>query len=501
MNPLSLLNQLDSIIPAAITGTVQETTGTTISVSGFPVPVGALAEIRLRDRTTLAAEVIRFHDETAILYPLQTMQGIRRGDRVRLVQTLPWLTVGEGMLGKVLDARGRILQDVSQCLKPHAHQPAEQKTDSMSFFSGFDPTAAPDHRCASENSGSSAENRISGFAETKVSEFLAARKISAEALLNSERIPFHRDAPKAFQRPRITAPISTGVRAIDALLTLGEGQRVGIFAGSGVGKSTLLGMIARYTNADVIVIGLVGERGREVNDFLERDLGEEGRKRSVVVAATSNEPAILRVRAAQTATAVAEYFRDKGKNVLLLMDSLTRFAMAQREIGLAGGEPPTRNGYPPSVFSLLPALVERTGRTRLGSITAMYTVLVEGDDENEPIADTVRGLLDGHIWLSRKLAAAGHYPAIDLPSSISRLMNDICEKKHIRTALELRAMVSLWREFQDLLAINAYKRGTNPALDAALEKKDAIVRFLRQNTDEPSTLNEAVLQMTRIIES
>ena len=493
MNPLSLLNQLDSIIPTAITGTVQETTGTTISVSGFPVPVGALAEIRLRDRSTRSAEVIRFQDETAILYPLQTMQGIRRGDRVRLVQTIPWLTVGEGMLGKVLNARGRILQDVSQCIKPLDSHPAETETDADPIFSGSGTPAASGIPCRSTSSRSTSE--------TKVSEFLASRKISAEALLNSERIPFHRDAPKAFQRPRITNPISTGVRAIDALLTLGEGQRVGIFAGSGVGKSTLLGMIARYTNADVIVIGLVGERGREVNDFLERDLGAEGRKRSVVIAATSNEPAILRVRAAQTATAVAEYFRDKGKNVLLLMDSLTRFAMAQREIGLAGGEPPTRNGYPPSVFALLPALVERTGRTRLGSITAMYTVLVEGDDENEPIADTVRGLLDGHIWLSRKLAAAGHYPAIDLPSSISRLMNDICEKKHIRTALELRAMVSLWREFQDLLAINAYKRGTNPALDAALEKKDAIVRFLRQNTDEPSTLSEAVRQMTQIIES
>lgn len=437
MNPFSLLNQLDSVIPTAITGTVLETSGTTIRVSGFPAPVGALAEIRLGDRSTLTAEVIGFRNEQAILYPLHSTHGIRRGDRVRMVQTAPWLTIGEGMLGKVLDAQGQVLQD-------------------------------------------------------------SVEPVSAAAVLNTERIPFHRTAPKAFQRPRITKPISTGVRAIDALFTLGEGQRVGIFAGSGVGKSTLLGMIARYTNADVIVIGLVGERGREVNDFLERDLGPEGRRRSVVVVATGDESPILRVRASQTATAVAEYFRDRGKNVLLLMDSLTRFAMAQREIGLALGEPPARNGYPPSVFAMLPALVERTGRTREGSITAMYTVLVEGDDENEPIADTVRGLLDGHLWLSRRLAESGHYPAIDVPSSISRLMNDICEKSHVQTALQIRSMISLWREFKDLLAINAYKRGTNPALDEALEKKQAIINFLRQKTDEPSTLEDAVAEMKRI---
>ncbi len=446
MNPATLFKQMDSILPTAITGAVLETAGTTVRVSAFPAPIGALAEIRLRDHSNLSAEVIGFRDQNAILYPLQSMHGIRRGDPVRLVQTTPWLTVGEGMLGKVLDARGRVMEEMS----------------------------------------------VSAAESFQSSEF--------QNRLKTERIPFHREAPKAFQRPRITTPISTGVRAIDALLTLGEGQRVGIFAGSGVGKSTLLGMIARYTNADVIVIGLVGERGREVNDFLERDLGPEGRKRSVVIAATSDEPAILRVRAAQTATAVAEYFRDCGKNVLFLMDSLTRFAMAQREIGLAGGEPATRNGYPPSVFAMLPALVERTGRTKTGSITAMYTVLVEGDDENEPIADTVRGLLDGHIWLSRKIAAAGLYPAIDVPASISRLMKDICSEKQQKTANEVRAMIALWREFQDILSINAYKRGSNPALDAALEKKKAIIEFLRQKTTEPSDLTTAVREMTEMME-
>ena len=240
-----------------------------------------------------------------------------------------------------------------------------------------------------------------------------------------ERTILDRMPPNATDRPRIREPLSTGVHAIDSLLTCGRGQRLGIFSGSGVGKSVLLGMMCRHTNADVIVAGLVGERGREVNDFLERDLGAESLKRSVVVVATSDEPALSRVHAASTATAVAEYFRDQGKQVLLLMDSVTRFAMAQREIGLAAGEPPTTRGYPPSMFAMLPRLVERAGQTREGSITAFYTVLVEGDDENEPVADTMRGLLDGHIWLSRKLAGRGHYPAIDRLLSISRLAKDI----------------------------------------------------------------------------
>ena len=240
-----------------------------------------------------------------------------------------------------------------------------------------------------------------------------------------ERIPLSRTPPPAIERPRIDQPLSTGVRAIDGLLTCGLGQRIGIFSGSGVGKSVTLGMMARYTSADVSVIGLIGERGREVNEFLERDLGPEGLARSVVVVATSDEPALLRVQAAMTATGVAEYFRDQGKNVLLIMDSVTRFAMAQREIGLAAGEPPTTRGYPPSVFAMLPRLVERAGRASRGSITAFYSVLVEGDDANEPIGDAVRGLLDGHVILSRRLASQAHYPAIDVLESISRLLTDI----------------------------------------------------------------------------
>jgi flagellum-specific ATP synthase len=299
-----------------------------------------------------------------------------------------------------------------------------------------------------------------------------------------DRVERDRLPPPPVERPRIREPLGTGVQAIDALLTCGRGQRLGIFAGSGIGKSVLLGMMCRYTGADVIVTGLIGERGREVNEFLERDLGAEGMARSVVVVATSNEPALARVQAASTATALAEYFRDQGKHVLLLIDSVTRFALAQREIGLAAGEPPTTRGYPPSTFALLPRLVERAGQSREGSITAFYTVLVEGDDENEPIADAVRGLLDGHVWLSRKLAARGHYPAIDVLSSISRLMNDVTAPEHRAAAQIVRQLMSAYAEHEDLLSIGAYRRGTNRSVDAAVDMREAIDAILRQTTDQ-----------------
>jgi FliI/YscN family ATPase len=266
---------------------------------------------------------------------------------------------------------------------------------------------------------------------------------------------------------------------------------MGIFSGAGVGKSVLLGMMARNSSADVIVVALVGERGREVLEFLERDLGPEGRARSVVVVATSDEPALMRVHAASTATAVAEYFRDQGRHVLLLFDSLTRFALAQREVGLAAGEPPATRGYPPSVFAMLPKLVERTGRTRLGSITAFYSVLVEGDDANEPISDTVRGLLDGHTWLSRRLASCGHYPAVDVLESVSRLMPQVTDAEHQAAAAAVRTCLAVHRQHEDLLSIGAYRAGSNPRLDTAIAVHNPISALLTQPVDAGSTVAAA----------
>jgi FliI/YscN family ATPase len=294
-------------------------------------------------------------------------------------------------------------------------------------------------------------------------------------------------------RDPIVAPLGTGVRAIDALLTCGRGQRLGLFGGSGVGKSTLLGMMARATSADIAVIGLVGERGREVRSFLEHDLGPEGLAKAVVVTSTSDNPPLVRIRAAYAATAIAEYFRDQGKNVLLMMDSVTRFAMAQREIGLAAGEPPTAKGYPPSVFAMLPGLLERAGNvTGRGSITALYTVLVDGDDTNEPIADAVRGILDGHVVLSRDLAARNHYPAIDILQSVSRTMPDVTSVAHRTKAGQVRGWMATLRDSDDLVSVGAYVKGSNPRIDEALEKRDSVDGFLRQPMEETTSFDSAV---------
>lgn len=293
------------------------------------------------------------------------------------------------------------------------------------------------------------------------------------------------------KRPRVTDPLGTGVRCIDGLLTVGQGQRMGIFAGSGVGKSTLLGMIARNTSADVNVIALIGERGREVLEFVERDLGPEGLERSVVIVATSDQPALIRIKGALIATSIAEYFRDRGMNVMLMMDSVTRYAMALREVGLAIGEPPATRGYTPSVFAALPKLLERAGTGMAGSITAFYTVLVDGDDMNEPIADAVRGILDGHIVLSRHLAHKGHFPAIDVLASISRVMKDIVAGEQQDAAEQLKRLLSVYRDSEDLINIGAYQRGTNPQIDKAIQFIDIINEYCRQRTTEKVTLQQA----------
>ena len=304
-----------------------------------------------------------------------------------------------------------------------------------------------------------------------------------------------------FERPRIQEILSLGVRSIDSLLTMGKGQRCGIFAGSGVGKSTLMGMIARNVKADINVIALVGERGREVNEFIEKDLGPEGLARSIVVVATSDESAMMRSKCALSATTIAEYFRDQGLDVLLMMDSLTRFAMAEREIGLSVGESPIARGYTPSIYTALPKLLERAGNTQKGSITGLYTVLVEGDDSNEPISDTVRGIIDRHVMLSRKIAMKNHYPAIDILASISRLMSDIATDQHKKMASKIRQLMAIYQENEDLLSIGAYKSGSNPSLDESIKKIQSINRFLVQEVSEVSSFDESIKSMENVLKT
>lgn len=314
-------------------------------------------------------------------------------------------------------------------------------------------------------------------------------------LATSLEYPLQATPPHPLSRPRIKESLPVGVRSIDGAITMGRGQRIGIMAGSGVGKSTLLGMIARNTEADISVIALVGERGREVREFIERDLGEEGLKRSVVVVATSDQPALVRIKGAMTATAIAEYFRDQGMDVVLMMDSVTRFAMAQREVGLTVGEPPATRGYTPSVFALLPRLLERAGTSATGSITGIYTVLVDGDDMNEPIADAVRSILDGHIVLSRSIAAQNHYPAIDLLGSVSRVMLEVVPKEHYQAAQQLRSVMAIYRDAEDLINIGAYVKGSNPRIDDAIQKIDGIRQFLQQDVYETDAFDETVKKL------
>jgi flagellum-specific ATP synthase len=324
------------------------------------------------------------------------------------------------------------------------------------------------------------------------------RPMDGKPVVTDKSYPLHNSPPSALLRPRIIDPLNVGVRAIDGLLTLGRGQRMGIFAGSGVGKSTLLGMMARNTEADVNVIALVGERGRELRDFMEKDLGSEGINRSVIIVATSDQPALVRLKAAFTATAIAEYFRDQGKNVLFMMDSVTRFAMAQREIGLTVGEPPATRGYPPSVFALLPKLLERVGMSEKGSITGLYTVLVDGDDHNEPIADAVRGILDGHVVLTRELASKNHYPSIDILQSVSRVMNDVADPQIRTLAGRIRDLLAVYQDAKDLIDIGAYVEGSNPKIDQAIRHIDKIWSFLCQSTNEKFDFEEMIHTMKNI---
>lgn len=375
----------------------------------------------------------------------------------------------------------RILPDAEPAGRPILAEVVGFK-DKKTLLMPYDNVEGVGIGCVVENTGSPLSVTVSDKLLGKILNGMG--KPAAGGEITGVEYPVDANPPDPMDRAIIDEILSLGVRSVDGLITVGKGQRIGIFAGSGVGKSTLMGMFARNTKADVNVIALIGERGREVREFIERDLGEEGMKRSVVVVATSDRPALERKMAAKTATAIAEYFRDQGRDVLLMMDSLTRFSMAQREIGLASGEPPVTRGYPPSVYSEMPKLLERAGRDAKGSITGLYTVLVDGDDFNEPITDTARSILDGHIMLDRKLAHRNHYPAVDVLQSISRCMSQVTDKEHKKAAGKLRNVLATYSEAEDLINIGAYKSGSNPSVDYAVSMIDKVNDFLCQETDE-----------------
>jgi flagellum-specific ATP synthase len=436
-------------------GTLTRLTGLVLEATGIRVPVGSQCLVTMRAQAPVLAEVVGFSNDRAFLMPAGDVHGLSSGASVEPAaayvavprlgerrQTerisgygLLRLPLGDGLLGRVVDAQG----------------------------------APMDRRGPIED-------------------------VTA--------VPLDRQPINAMDRAPVRETLDTGVRAINALLTIGRGQRIGLFAGSGVGKSVLLGMMARYTKADVIVVGLIGERGREVKEFIEDILGDDGRARSVVVAAPGDAPPLLRMQGAAYATAIAESFRDKGKHVLLLMDSLTRYAMAQREIALAIGEPPATKGYPPSCFAKLPQLVERSGNGLhgIGSITAFYTVLSEGDDQQDPIADAARAILDGHIVLSRALAESGHFPAIDIEQSASRVMHNVVPQQHFEMARRFRAINSRYEKGRDLVQIGAYVGGSDPALDEAIQLHDDMARFLQQDMFEASTLDASVCAMAKALD-
>jgi flagellum-specific ATP synthase len=414
-----------------VEGRLRRVVGLTLEAEGCEAPLGARCMVTTADGSELDTEVVGFADERLLLMPVTEMHGVLPNARVRPCAHTSGLPVGMALLGRVIGADGVPLD-------------------------GMGPLDVDEH-----------------------------------ATLKREPI-------NPMSRKPIDTPLDTGVRAINALLSVGRGQRLGLFAGSGVGKSTLLGMMTRYTDADVVVVGLIGERGREVKEFVEHTLGPEGRARAVIVAAPADAPPLKRLRGAQYATAIAEWFRDRGQRVLLLMDSITRYAQAQREIALAIGEPPATKGYPPSVFAMLPALVERAGNDAdgRGSITAFYTVLTEGDDyRHDPIADASRAILDGHIVLSRDLAEAGHYPAIDIEASISRVMPAVVKREHLRAAQRFRQVYSAYRQQRDLIAVGAYQKGSDPQVDHAITMWPRLRDFLQQEVDAPTTLEEAIARL------
>ncbi len=419
--------------PVSLTGRVKKVVGLIIEAQGPQGEIGEVCRILPRNGSdsSVAAEIVGFRGKTVLLMPLGEMHGIGPGCEVIKTGGRLHADVGPAHLGRVLDGLGNPIDDKEG-----------------------DPADHP--KCRS--------------------------------------YAVHKDPPGPMERERIDEILPVGIKAIDGMLSCGKGQRLGIFAGSGVGKSVLMGMIARNTAAEVNVIALIGERGREVRDFVEKDLGE-GLERSVVVAATSDQPALVRIKAAYLATALAEYFRDQGKDVMLMMDSITRFARAQREVGLATGEPPATRGFPPSVFAKLPKLLERPGKTKRGTITAFYTVLVDGDDFNEPITDEVRSIVDGHIVLKRELADKGHYPAIDVLGSVSRVMPDIVTDEHMKAAQEVEAAIATYRESEDLINIGAYREGNNPRLDVAVKYMPEIEDFLTQEIDESVDHGEALRQI------
>ena len=433
IQPIKLLDKYLSILDKTETvrslGSVKEIIGNTIYSTGPDVRLGELCHIeKVEDENYIQAEVIGFKDETIVLSPLDSISGIYPGSRVYSTGGPIQISLGDSMLGRIIDGLGNPLD-------------------------------------------------------------------SAGKLVSDDTRPLENTPPNPLDRPLIEEKLEFGIKAIDSFLTIGKGQRIGIFAGSGVGKCTLLGMIARYATADVNVIAMIGERGREVAEFIKNDLGEIGLKKSVLVVASSNESPMHRVRAAFMATTIAEYFRDKGKNVLLLMDSLTRLAMAQREIGLSAGEPAATKGYPPSAFTLLPELLERAGTAKVGTITGVYSVLAEADDMNDPIVDAARGVLDGHIVLSRNLAMKSIYPAIDVPASISRSMVNITDSVQQTMAATLRQMMAEYTENEEIINLGAYVRGSNPVLDNAIKILNPLRNFMKQKVDDYQNYETTMEQM------